>query len=171
MSRPSPAAILDGLNEAVLAQSVDDRFCTVAVVHLVPSAGVPGAFTATTSLGGHPTPLVVRADGSIATHGEEGTLIGAVVDPILSDRSTELGPGDTLVLYTDGLLDAGAPTRLIGFEQLVVRLAGAPGRTAQEIVDDLERAAKEASGGRPRDDIAILALRVSGESRAAASAW
>jgi serine phosphatase RsbU (regulator of sigma subunit) len=108
--------------------------------------------------GGHPLPVILRAGGEVQELGAAGTLLGLVQRPELEDRTGELHPGDTLVLYTDGLTEAGAPAVVWEPEDLAQALRGAHGGTAQRIVDHLVAAAV---GGQaePRDDIAVVALK------------
>ena len=61
MSEGRPSAILETLNQAILKQTNDQRFCTACAVRLRPSGDMTRA---TVCSGGHPLPLVLRADGS-----------------------------------------------------------------------------------------------------------
>ena len=97
-----PSRSLGLLNEALLRQRDDRRFCTVAYAYLEPLA--EGARVGFAS-GGHPLPLLLRADGTVEAVGEPGTLLGVVPDPNFEDRSLSLGPGDALVFYTDGVIE------------------------------------------------------------------
>jgi PAS domain S-box-containing protein len=155
--RSSPAAILRWVNEAMLREGTT-RFCTIAVAHLDRSAATTRL---TVAVGGHPAPLVLRADGRVETTGAGGTLIGLVDDPNLSDARTELGPGDAVLLYTDGVTEADAPRRMWTPEELEAVVAGAAGATAQELVDRVADAALSGLTAPPRDDVAMLALRLS----------
>jgi serine phosphatase RsbU (regulator of sigma subunit) len=152
-----PSQTLRELNDAILRQRSDNRFSTVAYARVARTGA--GARVELSS-GGHPLPLLVRASGEAELVGEPGTLLGVVADPTLHDLAVDLGPGDALVLYTDGVTEAGAPRYLMGADDLVAAVAGAPDRDAYGIADSLERAAVEASGGDPHDDIAIVAIRV-----------
>ena len=154
--RSSPAAILRWVNEAMLREG-STRFCTIAVAHLDRS----GATTRlTVAVGGHPAPLILRADGSIETAGAGGTLIGLVDDPSLTDAKTQLAPGDAILLYTDGVTEADAPRRVWSPEDLGAVVAEASGATAQELVDHVADAALAGLDAPPRDDVAMLALRL-----------
>jgi PAS domain S-box-containing protein len=160
--RRSPSAILRWVNDGMLRQGgADGRFCTVACAHLDLTRPVPRL---TVSCGGHPAPLVVRADGRIEEVGDPGTLLGLVDDPALQDCSIELGAGDAVVAYTDGLTEAQAPASVWEPEDLEAALAGTAGRSAAEIVEHL---VAQALGGlpAPRDDVAVLALRMLPEAR------
>ncbi|HET8950302.1 MAG TPA: SpoIIE family protein phosphatase, partial [Solirubrobacteraceae bacterium] len=156
--RRSPAGILRLLSEAMLREESPDlvgRFCTIACLQLDLSRTTARA---TVACGGHPLPAVLRADGSVEELGTPGTLIGLVERPELQDRTCELHAGDTVVLYTDGLTEAGAPDRVWDDEDLASVLHGAAGGSPQQVVD---HAVREALGVQPapRDDIAVVALR------------
>jgi len=154
----SPARMLRWLNDAMLRQTVGPtRFATIACVRFdVDKDGT----TATVSCGGHPSPRVLRSTGLVESVGAPGTLLGVLRQVRLEDRSTRLSSGDALVLYTDGLTEAGAPRRVWTPEQLDAAVASARRASAQGIVD---RLAQEALGDEPpRDDLALLAVRVRG---------
>ena len=112
------------------------------------------------ALAGHPQPVLLRADGSASLHGDPGTLIGIFPDPDLIDSTIELGPGDSFLLYTDGVTEAGRPVGQLGEEGLAEILAAHRPATAAEVVDVAERAAIEAQDGPVRDDIALVAVRM-----------
>jgi PAS domain S-box-containing protein len=152
----SPAAILRWAGEAMLRnEGTNGRFCTVACAHADFS---DGAARVTIACGGHPLPAVLRADGTVEEAGSAGTLLGFVPDPLLEDATTDLAPGDALVLYTDGLTEARAPAEVWSPADLAYVLQAAAGADAAGIVGHLVEAAL-GSGGAPRDDLAILALR------------
>ena len=154
--RRSPAAILRWLSDAMLQQSDgDDRFCTIACAHLDLSRP-PGRVTV--ACGGHPLPLLVRADGTVEEVGVPGTLLGLVPSPDLQDQTAELRAGDTLLLYTDGLTEAGAPAHVWTPAELTEAAREASRGTVTETV---ERLLDAAIGSLPavRDDVAVLALR------------
>ncbi|MGG7382787.1 SpoIIE family protein phosphatase, partial [Escherichia coli] len=64
-----------------------------------------------------------------------GTLLGLVEDPQIDDAGGELRPGDTVVLYTDGLTEAGAPASVWSPQHLAEVLRGAAGQAPQQVVD------------------------------------
>jgi integral membrane sensor domain MASE1 len=160
-----PSRILQLLNDAILRQT-PDQSCTVACGR-IDLRHADGA-NVTLSVGGHPLPLVLRANGGVEQVGRPGTLLGVLPDPELADHTADLAPGDALILYTDGLTDAYAPGRIVKRAGLVAALESCAGRSASEIASGLHEAAL---GGRtnaePRDDIVLLVLRVP-ERRAAA---
>ena len=98
----SPSGVLALLHKALREQRTDGRFCTVAHAHL--QIG-DGRIRVDLACGGHPLPLVVHPDGVVEPVGRLGTLLGTDIEPQLYDVTVELGPGDVLVLYTDGVTE------------------------------------------------------------------
>jgi serine phosphatase RsbU (regulator of sigma subunit) len=152
-----PSRSLRVLNEALLRQREDRRFCTVAYAYLEPNGH--GAEVGLAS-GGHPLPLILRADGTVEPLGVFGTLLGVVPDPDFEERSERLSPGDAIVFYTDGVTDARVPGGFFGEERLTDLVASCAGLPADEIAARIESAALEVQGGQPHDDIAVVVLRV-----------
>src|SRR5919112_2418741 len=148
----SPAEILRKLNDALLRQRTDRRFCTVAYASL--NVNGNGAAQVCLATGGHPLPLVLRADGRVEAVGEPGTLLGVLPDVRLSDTAVRLGKGDVMVLYTDGVTEARGPEGMFGAEQLVSVLGSCAGLDAKSVAARIESAALEIQEGNPRDDIA-----------------
>ena len=154
---PPPAVVLTELNEALLRQALDHRFCTVLYASVKPR---PGGLEAILATGGHPLPLVLRADGTVETAGSPGTLLGIVRDVEISEERVLLGPGDALVLYTDGVVEASPTDEALAPERLAALVACLKGRDAGAIAEAIERKAVEVQDGRLRDDVAVVVLRV-----------
>jgi serine phosphatase RsbU (regulator of sigma subunit) len=158
MEEGAPSDALRRLNQAMLSDGTS-QFATVVLAYI--SAAADGGLDVRVALGGHPPPLVLRADGSIETPGSYGVLLGMLEDPALHDRALTLSRGDAMLLYTDGVTEAGSRDRPLGehgLRDLVSRLRE---REPEQIVDAVEQAVVGAQTGEPRDDIALLALTVS----------
>jgi serine phosphatase RsbU (regulator of sigma subunit) len=157
-----PAAVLAGLNRAVLQQEeAPERFLTVLVVSL--EVG-DGRVKLRLSAGGHPHPLLVRSGGGVEVVPVAGMLVGLFPDATFEERELELAPGETLMLYTDGLTDAQAPEEILSGDDVAQRLERAGAHTAQEVVAAAEEFAAGQGDAGPRDDIAVLALHVSADA-------
>ena len=162
MREDEPAAVLSALNEAMIRQlEGGDQFCTVACARLRPSGG--SGFELTVARGGHPAPLALRADGSVEAVGPPGKAIGVFADPELGDRAIRLEAGDAAVFYTDGVVEARSPDgSFFGEERLLNLLCSCAGLEAHAIAERLRDVVVEYGEGPPRDDLAILVLRVPG---------
>ena len=157
MRERKPSEILTTLNDAVLQQRSDHMFCTVAYVRVRPN---PGGARLTICCGGHPLPVVLRADGTVLAAGSPGTLLGIFPDPELVDRTVDLGPGDALVLFTDGVIEEHGDGEMFGRDGMTDLLRESVGRKAEEIAEAIEQAVVAFGPAAPRDDIAIVVLRV-----------
>jgi PAS domain S-box-containing protein len=156
-----PVAASEALRRLNAMMLADDssQFATVVLAYV--SAADGGGMAARLALGGHPPPLILRADGRVDEAGTFGSLLGIVAEPKLADARARLGAGDVMLLYTDGVTEAGRRDRPLGQAGVVDLLTGLAGQTPQAIVDAVERAVVGAQAGEPRDDIALLALGVS----------
>ncbi|MFG1992479.1 PP2C family protein-serine/threonine phosphatase [Actinoplanes sp. NPDC048988] len=159
---PEPAAVLTNLN-AVLYQDYRDqghRHCTV-IFGVLEREGT--GYTASIASGGHPPALLVRANGVTEYQSTEGgALIGILPTARVATRTVRLDPGDTLLLYSDGLTEArNAPDGERFGDEALRAFAESHGPTEAAAVvraltgllagfDDVD------------DDVAVMALSVSG---------
>lgn len=160
-----PRRILAFLNQLVL-QGEYHRFITVAYCRL---KFVEGGLQITLGRAGHPPPLVLRRDGTVEAVGKPGTLIGVTPDPNLTDQVIKVLPGESLVLYTDGITEARGAKEQFGQARLETELGRCAGRSARQIADHLEEVVEAFQAERSHDDMAILVIRVDPDAAAAAS--
>ena len=154
----APSEVLRTLHESISSERADFRFCTAALARIqAPSNGRAEA-RLTVALGGHPFPMVLRKSGRVDAIGEPGTLLGVLPSPILADADARLAVGDSLILYTDGVLDVRDAGERGDPDWLADQLAAYAGKSADEIAEAVAQAAIKRHGGEPRDDIAILVL-------------
>ena len=164
IDEPSPAQLLGHLNDVLIRSDVlagaedgDPRFCTMVVGTILP---LPNGIAVELAVAGHPLPFLLRADGTTEQVGERGTLLGVVAQPSLVDSRVELHAGDALVLYTDGITERHAGDRFFEEEGLAKVLARCAGFTAATVAERIETAARAFVDGEPRDDLALLVVRV-----------
>ncbi len=152
-----PSYQLARLNDALLRQRAPG-FVTVALARL--------ERTAKRARGSRSRPPGTRSRSWPAPAarrrplGEVGTPLGIIERPELPEVSAELGPGDLLAFYTDGVSEAAAPRRLLCEPELAALVAERAAQGPLAVVEHLERTAVEIAAGKPRDDIACLALQV-----------
>ncbi|WTL44744.1 SpoIIE family protein phosphatase [Streptomyces sp. NBC_01497] len=162
LREPDPVAALSVLNTALYekySSGGDARYCTVILGTLTPKAG---GFDITLASGGHPPALVMRGDGGTAylpTPG--GCLVGILPDAPFTAVTTTLEPGDTLVLYTDGLTEAriGADRQRYGDDALHAFAAGLAPATPSATITALT-GLLDGFGDGLDDDTAVLSLGV-----------
>lgn len=151
-----PRSILGLLNDALIRQG-SERFCTAVYMRVrVGSRGV----RVTVCSGGHWLPLRVRGNGEVTEIGTAGTLLGILDDARLRDVDATLDAGDAVVLFTDGVVEARRGDELFGPERLAEVLRECGGATADDIVTCVMDATLGFQEGLPRDDIAVVVLRV-----------
>ncbi len=160
MRMESPEGVLAFLNEAMRRQLGAGSYCTVGCATLSPLPG--GRFSACLASGGHTYPLLLRPGEAVREIEVPGTLLGFVPGLTLEPVSLELDPGDTLVFYTDGITDARGDGERFGEERLRATLEEAREAGAEEIAQAVDDAVRRHQPDRPKDDRAIMVLRVTG---------
>jgi sigma-B regulation protein RsbU (phosphoserine phosphatase) len=111
---------------------------------------------------GHNPPLLLRKNGTLEPLVEGGVALGVLPDAQYDERPLALSPGDTLLLYTDGVSEAESPSGeqygLSRLEQLLIRLQGRP---AQQILDGVVEDVLAFAGTRGQnDDLTLMVVRV-----------
>jgi serine phosphatase RsbU (regulator of sigma subunit) len=152
-----PGTVLGRLNDAVMRERdvLPERL--LSAVFAIASVG-KGRLQLRLAAAGHPRPVVLRGDGTIEHVEAAGLLIGVSTGVQYRTRSLELAPGDTMLLYTDGLTDARAPRQILSEGDVAALLARGHGLGSEELTKFLE---DEATGGEdPRDDIALLLVEL-----------
>src|SRR5581483_5799406 len=112
---PQPAGILRELDDALRTRRTQS-LCTVLCARL-------GAGTVTASSGGHPPGLIAGTDGSVTETGPPGPLLGAFHDGRWPEQELTLSNEQTLLLYTDGVIEALGEAGRFGTERLKAFLA------------------------------------------------
>lgn len=160
ISESDPARVVRALNTALLDAAADvdgERFCT-AVFGLV-SAG--DRFEVRLASGGHPPPLLRRATGEVKVLPVYGSLLGVFRDIDVDCLRLTLEPGDSLVMFTDGVLEARYQGRYFDLEGVVrVLQSGMESQSAAATATALKEAVLGHTGGVLTDDMAAVVLRV-----------
>lgn len=157
-SGQSALPAVKSLNRQILATDDQEKYLTV--VHGRCRAVTGGDVHVDFVLGGHPPPVLVPADGRAAEPvGEPGTAVGLLATVDLHETHVVLHPGDALVLYTDGVLEARQGRSFFGEERLLEHLDTLRGVTAREMASSLMQCTLEFQAGHANDDIAILVIQ------------
>jgi sigma-B regulation protein RsbU (phosphoserine phosphatase) len=153
--------LLPALNRLLCEDNETGMFVTLSVAILSVDAGSVLLLN-----GGHPAPLISRQGGSFQTaSGAKGALLGISPDARYKGISLVLEPGDRMLLYSDGVIEAeNSAAELFAIERTLDALNQCPPDTPSEgLVAALTRAVVAFSGEADQsDDITILALRYMG---------
>jgi sigma-B regulation protein RsbU (phosphoserine phosphatase) len=108
----------------------------------------------------HESPLLVRAAGELARLETTAPVIGASREVEFEQGRARLDPGDTLITFTDGVVDALDQAELPFGEERFLALVRRPGAPLAGLLADVEAALRAHIGGAPQaDDVTLLALR------------
>ncbi|MEJ2201310.1 MAG: PP2C family protein-serine/threonine phosphatase [Desulfuromonadaceae bacterium] len=153
-----PAEVLSGLDREYPYERFE-KFFTIVYLLLEPATGRIRYCN-----GGHPFPVIVRADGRRELLREGGTLIGLGGVLPYADAEVQLFPGDRLYLYSDGVTEYFSATgELFGeqrlFDFLSQNHACSLDRTLQRLMDWLQ---DFGAGETPGDDVSIFGIQYNG---------
>lgn len=152
-----PSEVLSNLNRTMLLDVGDGDIATFCTVLLVFAERTGSGFRLRLACAGHPAPLLIDAAGRSTEIKIEGPPAGWFEDAAFGETEVKLGPGASLVMYTDGLIEARRRGQLVGIDAVRGALEGAAGSTegTLEALRDLITAPEV----RVSDDVAVLAFR------------
>jgi len=149
-----PAVALGAVNRQLHTSSLADRFVTLFY----------GVFDLDTHMlryanAGHNPPLVIRRDGSIDWLDTGGLPLGLFTNSTFEEGSIQLHPGDRVIAYTDGVIEAvngsGEEWGVNGIRRAAVE---SKATSADELVEAIFTSFDEFSGGRQTDDATVVVL-------------
>lgn len=156
IGNPMPSDVLQDVNDLLSEDNDAAMFVTVIYATYSPEVG-----RVIYANGGHNPPVIVHADGT-ATLLEPigGIALGVAPGLKFAHNTLDLGPNETLILYTDGVTEAmNADNEEFGVERLLSIFAGNPPSNAREATRAIFDAVREFSGETPQsDDITCLSL-------------
>ena len=154
-----PEHALAVLDRAAREETQGGTFFTLASAW-IEDERLAGSLRLRLAVAGHPEPRIIRADGSVERVDPTGPLMGILEDAEVTTSEETLAPGETLLMFTDGITEARCDGELFGDERLDELLGNLAGREVQALVEDVDAAVLEFIGGEPQDDLALLAIRV-----------
>jgi serine phosphatase RsbU (regulator of sigma subunit) len=152
-SSATPAEQASRANRALLDHARPDQFVTGQLLRTRLADGVVELVN-----GGHPGPILIREGERVDVRVPANPAFG-VTDADYETVELQLRPGDRLVLVTDGFLER----RAAGLD-IVAILVGTGDRHPREVVRELAAGVMQATGGKLRDDAAVLCIDWYGSS-------
>ena len=153
---PEPADFLAHANDVIAEEIALGKFITMAYIAVDAAAGEISCASA-----GHPEPRLVLPDGTVEAITAPGIALGIEPSQQFSQVQVAMPPGATIVLYTDGVIEARRDRELYGTERLDAVLAGCRGVSVDELVARVVEDCR-AYGGELTDDVAVVAIRRAG---------
>lgn len=156
-----PAEVTTLINGHLTGLKPEPPLTTLLVARLEARSG-----ELTYSNAGHPAPLVLRRDGSAQWLEPGGPVLGAVPGARFHAARTALHPGDTLIGYSDGILECRNPRgEEFGAKRLLTAARAARSADAGGVLFSLLGAAQDFAQDEPRtDDLALMVVRRSAEA-------
>ena len=152
----APSDVLGRMNRMLIEQIRGLHYVTVFLGYLDPASGALEWCSA-----GHCPQLLVRTSGEIEILAADGLFVGSFDDLGATDQKLSMAPGDTLVLYTDGITEAEGPGGdLFEIERLADAVRQARDRDAAGMLDAALAALERFAPGLARlDDLTLFAAR------------
>jgi serine phosphatase RsbU (regulator of sigma subunit) len=151
---PEPGDFLASANDVVIGEIAAAKFITMAYVVVDGQAGEVACACA-----GHPPPRLVGADGTVRPLAASGLALGIEPGQRYEDARAPLADGDSVVLFTDGVVEARRGSDFYGLERLDELLARSALSSAQELALDVVRDCRSFAGGELGDDCAVVVIR------------
>jgi len=153
-TQPTPADLVSEINKALAPKTAPTKFATLVAAVLDPATGVVDFTNA-----GHVPPLVVKKDG-VTPLTSTDMVVGLFANAKYRTQSVTLQPGDSLVLFTDGITEAENEREdQLGLTPVQYKLATMHGAAADQILEMIEECVQEFVGDTPAgDDVTMLAL-------------
>lgn len=148
-----PAQALEELNSVMSGQGGSEEFVSLCAVVFDLAAGTMRFASA-----GHP-PALLWHDGEVRKLHSTGPLLTLDPKGTYTSREIDMRPGDLILMYTDGLIEARSGEQLFGDERVAQILRRDPGQQAGVLCKTLREAARDFSAAPLGDDVAILAIR------------
>jgi PAS domain S-box-containing protein len=149
-----PDEVLGRVNELLIGGDSLNDFATAMLVRLRRQGE---GWQLTLASAGHPPAVVAGEDGPALLGG--GSVLGAWPESNVKRHERALADGETLVICTDGWLEAGPVASHQGPEAFAEMTQALSGLELKEVTERLRADAVERSGGSLRDDLVVLAVR------------
>ncbi len=151
----APSQTMARLNDVLFDQHLSNATFATAIYGTIDIESLECNF----SKGGHPSPVLLRANGVVETLDSDGSLLGIFNDEVFAERKVQLSAGDRLFVFSDGVeVSFGLPGgQGVDPEKWKSQLLERRGMTTTELLADLEGLMDDQIGSlAPHDDLTII---------------
>lgn len=152
---PDPSAVLCNTNVALGRQLADDKFVTAVYGVIDVSSGEVIVASA-----GHYAPIACRAGVSASLGLPSNPPLGVTHGHSYQSGACVLDKGDSLVLFSDGLVEAGWESEMLGVDRVVEHVGNGQHHVPRVLAESLLESAMTHAGGAINDDVAVVVLRL-----------
>ena len=152
-----PGATMAKINDAIVSQNLSYATFATAIYGHINVDTLEARF----ARGGHPNPVLIRADGHCEDLAADGSLLGIFPEDQFETRSVTLSPGDRILLYTDGIEVAFISDEKVDTTRWREELASRSKLPTEQLLKEFEDHLNGESGSlRPKDDLTIIVIEV-----------
>jgi sigma-B regulation protein RsbU (phosphoserine phosphatase) len=153
----SPGQTMARLNDALISANLTYATFATAIYGYINTATQTVCF----SRGGHPSPILLRKDGTLTELEADGPLLGIFPDDPFTDCSVKMESGDRLLLFTDGVEVAFCETENIDPSQWMRELEPRKHLSAEVLLQEFaDRIDRNSGSLAPKDDLTMIAIEV-----------
>ncbi len=153
----SPSQTMKRLNDALVEQNLSQATFATAVYGLINATTLRLTF----ARGGHPSPILLGADGKVQSLEADGSLLGIFPDETFGETTVQLQPGDRVFIFTDGIEVAFSDDQTMDVQRWRDELYSRRHLSTQDLIDDFaEHLDREMGSITPKDDLTIIVMDV-----------
>lgn len=153
----APSQTMTRLNDALLSQNLSHATFATAIYGWINTA----TQTVCLARGGHPNPILIRADHTIHHLAAEGALLGIFPDEPFTDCTVQLAPGDRLLLFSDGVEVAFCQSEHVDPTYWLTELESCRHHSAEMLLQEFaDRIDRNSGSLAPKDDLTMVAIEV-----------
>jgi serine phosphatase RsbU (regulator of sigma subunit) len=151
---PCPGDFLQAANEVVVGEIAPGKF--ISMIYLLVDKGSNHVAAAGA---GHPEPRVVSADGSVRGLEVRGLVLGIEAGQTYEEVTSPLEPGTSVVLYTDGVLEARNGNEFYGIERLDAIISAGRDLSARDLAETILADCRDFAKNALKDDCAVVVVK------------
>jgi sigma-B regulation protein RsbU (phosphoserine phosphatase) len=153
----APGETLARVNESLIGQNLSYAQFATAFYGFINTETLELQF----GRGGHPKPVVLRADGSTLNLDADGSLLGIFADEVFTTSRVQLAPGDRLLVFSDGVEVAFTSDQSVDTERWNFELEQRRQLGGEQLIKEIAHMLDSAHGSlSPKDDLTIILAEV-----------